>query len=319
MSSRQGQNTRALTEGALLAALTIVLYVANVYTQFLIYIIPVPVAILVVRNGLRTGGVASVVAALGVGLVLGPIDGVTVLIRVALVGLTMGVLMGRRTAAVPTLLATALASVAVVVSDFLIVAATSGLSVSQMLERTRQALTEGSSQAIALYEKMGVPAQALESFRTMTDLLPQWFQMFLPTIVLGGAMLAAVISYSAAAWVLKRTKKEVEPIPPFGEWRLSWQWSWGLIATLMLGQAASALGIGFLPTLSRNVMMSYVLLYAVMGMALAWWLLKRYNVTRGFRIFILLMVYMTPPLNWLFILAGLLDGWMDFRKLTSRA
>ena len=89
MSSRHSQGTRALTEGALLAALTIVLYVANVYTQLLIYVIPVPVAILVVRNGLRAGAVASVVSALGVGLVLGPIDGITVLIRVALVGLVM--------------------------------------------------------------------------------------------------------------------------------------------------------------------------------------------------------------------------------------
>ena len=55
LSSRHSQGTRALTEGALLAALTIVLYVANVYTQLLIYVIPVPVAILVVRNGLRAG------------------------------------------------------------------------------------------------------------------------------------------------------------------------------------------------------------------------------------------------------------------------
>ncbi|MBP7868917.1 MAG: DUF2232 domain-containing protein, partial [Firmicutes bacterium] len=74
MNSPRTERTRALTEGALLAALTIVMYVADVYTKLLLYVIPVPVAILVIRNGIRTGILATLVAALGVGAILGPID-----------------------------------------------------------------------------------------------------------------------------------------------------------------------------------------------------------------------------------------------------
>lgn len=318
MSSRHSQGTRALTEGALLAALTIVLYVANVYTQLLIYVIPVPVAILVVRNGLRAGAVASVVSALGVGLVLGPIDGITVLIRVALVGLVMGGLMAKPARAITTLLATAAAQAGVVITDFLIVAATSGLSPSAMLERLQNAMAEAASQSSAMYERLGVPQQALEQAKAMAELLPQWFEMFLPTILMGGALLAALIAYSTARWILRRTKVEVEALPPFGQWRLGWQWAWGLIAALLVGQLLSSVGGEILGRLVSNVVMMYVLLYTVFGMAVAWGVMEHFRVPVGFRAFLLFMVYVTPPFNWALTLAGLLDGWVDFRRLVRR-
>ncbi len=318
MSSGKGQTTRALTEGALLAALTVVLYVANVYTQFLVYIIPVPVAILVVRHGLRTGAVASAVAALGIGLILGPLDAITVLIRIALVGLLMGGLMARRARALSTLLATAAAYGAVVISDLLIVAVTSRLSVSQVLDQLKQGIEQASAQVSSMYEQLGMSQQALESTRTMMEQLPQAFELFLPTILLFGAIMAALISYTAARWVLKRTKIDVEALPPFGRWRLGWAWAWGLIAALLLGQLTARVGGTAAQSATSNVIMMYVLLYTVMGASVGWGLLEHYKVSVGFRIVILVMLYMTPPFTWALALAGLLDGWMDFRRLVSR-
>lgn len=302
----------------MLAALTVVLYIANVYTQLLVYIIPVPVAILVVRHGLRTGAVASAVAALGVGLVLGPVDAVTVLIRVAVVGLLMGGLMAKRARAMTALLATAAAYAAVVVSDFAIVAITSQLSMAQVLEQMRQGIEQAAAQVASMYEQLGMAPQTLESTKTMLGQLPQWFEMFLPTILLFGAIVAALISYTAARWVLRRTKVDVEALPPFGKWRLGWAWAWGIIAALLLGQLAAKLGGAAAQSAISNVIMMYVMLYTVMGASVGWGLMEHYKVPLGFRLFILIMLYMTPPFTWAFALTGLLDGWADFRKLLTR-
>ena len=317
MSSRHSQGTRALTEGALLAALTIVLYVANVYTQLLIYVIPVPVAILVVRNGLRAGAVASVVSALGVGLVLGPIDGITVLIRVALVGLVMGGLMAKPARAMTTLLATAAAQAGVVITDFLIVAATSGLSPSAMLERLQNAMAEAASQSSAMYERLGVPQQALEQAKAMAELLPQWFEMFLPTILMGGALLAALIAYSTARWILRRTKVEVEALPPFGQWRLGWQWAWGLIAALLVGQFILS---GRRDSRAPGEQRGYDLRAAVHGVRDGSGLGRdgALQGAGGLQGVPAVHGVCHSPFNWALTLAGLLDGWVDFRRLVRR-
>src|ERR1700737_1864562 len=60
-----GQHTRGLTEGAILAALAAVIAAAGlVLPPVAILLAPVPVMLLVIRWGLRTGVLATVVAGL---------------------------------------------------------------------------------------------------------------------------------------------------------------------------------------------------------------------------------------------------------------
>ena len=237
-----------------------------------------------------------------------PIDGITVLIRVALVGLGWGA--RSQPGAMTTLLATAAAQAGVVITDFLIVAATSGLSPSAMLERLQNAMAEAASQSSAMYERLGVPQQALEQAKAMAELLPQWFEMFLPTILMGGALLAALIAYSTARWILRRTKVEVEALPPFGQWRLGWQWAWGLIAALLVGQLLSSVGGEILGRLVSNVVMMYVLLYTVFGMAVAWGVMEHFRGAGGLQGVPAVHGVCHSPFNWALTLAGLLDGWV---------
>ena len=94
--------------------------------------------------------------------------------------------------------------------------------------------------------------------------------------------------------------------------------AWGLIAALLVGQLLSSVGGEILGRLVSNVVMMYVLLYTVFGMAVAWGVMEHFRVPVGFRAFLLFMVYVTPPFNWALTLAGLLDGWVDFRRLVRR-
>ncbi len=319
MNSPRTERTRALTEGALLAALTIVMYVADIYTKLLLYVIPVPVAILVIRNGIRTGVLATLVAALGVSAILGPIDGLIVLVRVGFIGIALGALLARKRSWLISLASTSAASLAAFVSDFLLASWASGLSPGAMIARVQQAFIEAGQSTMELYQKMGVPQESLGLIRQMTELMPVWLKTFLPAVLVIGAVFSASIAYAATRWILVRMKRDVEPIPPFADWRIDWRFAWGLIGALLLAYAVPGVNLGFVRSLAVNAVAVYVMIYSLFGIAVLWSVLGSMNVPKWLRVIIALFIYMTPPFNWLLPMAGLLDGWLDFRKLASRA
>ncbi len=318
MNSPRVQRTRALTEGALLAALTIVLYVADIYTKLLLYVIPVPVAILVVRNGMRTGAIATAVSALGVSLILGPIDGLIVLVRVGFIGIALGALLARKRSWLITLAGTAVASLTAFVSDFLLISWSTGLSPAAMAQKVQETFVEAGQRTMELYQKMGVPQESLGMIGQMTENIPVWLKTFLPAVLAIGALFSAAIAYAAARWILIRMKRDVEAVPPFADWRIDWRWAWGLIGALVLGYAIPGVNLGFVRSLAVNAVVVYVMVYTVQGIAVLWSLLGSMNVPKGLRTVIAVFLYLTPPLNWLLPMVGLLDGWLDFRKLMSR-
>ncbi len=302
-----------------MAALTIVMYVADVYTKLLLYVIPVPVAILVIRNGIRTGVLATLVAALGVGAILGPIDGLIVLVRVGFIGIALGALLARKRSWLISLAGTSVAGLAAFVSDFLLASWASGLSPGAMIARLQEGLAEAGQRTLELYQKIGVPQESLGLVKQMMELMPVWLKTFLPAVLAIGAVFSASIAYAATRWILVRMKRDVEPIPPFVDWRIDWRFAWGLIGALVLAYAVPGANLGFVRSLAVNAVAVYVMIYSLFGIAVLWSVLASMNVPKGFRVIIALFIYMTPPFNWLLPMAGLLDGWLDFRKLASRA
>ena len=68
---RQPNSTRSLTEGAMLAAITVLLSLLGAYfLPYLFFITPVPLIILVYRHGMRPGILVAVTSALLGGIVL---------------------------------------------------------------------------------------------------------------------------------------------------------------------------------------------------------------------------------------------------------
>jgi uncharacterized protein YybS (DUF2232 family) len=295
------------------------MYVADIYTKLLLYVIPVPVAILVIRNGVRTGVLATLVAALGVGAILGPIDGLIVLVRVGFIGIALGALLARKRPWVISLAGTSVASLAAFVSDFLLASWASGLSPGAMIVKVQEGLTEAGQRTMELYQKIGVPEESLGLVKQMMELMPVWLKTFLPSVLVIGAVFSAAIAYAATRWILLRMKRDVQPIPPFADWRIDWRFAWGLIGALVLAYAVPGANLGLVRSVTTNAVVVYVMVYSVFGIAVLWSLLGSMNVPKGFRIIIALFIYMTPPLNWLLPMAGMLDGWLDFRKLASRA
>ncbi|HSV30912.1 MAG TPA: DUF2232 domain-containing protein, partial [Atribacteraceae bacterium] len=92
---------RPSVEGAFLAALTVVLYLASIYVPILGFLLtflcPLPVMFLVIRWNLRTGLLASAVATGIVFAFAGVMQALVSFIGFSLVGMAMGVLVRKKT------------------------------------------------------------------------------------------------------------------------------------------------------------------------------------------------------------------------------
>src|SRR5881397_1969228 len=87
-------SVRGLTEGAILAALVAVLALAANYVPLVglaaNFLCPIPLAVLMIRHGLRVAALATVVAIAIGSAISGPVTGVLILLGFAPVGLAIG-------------------------------------------------------------------------------------------------------------------------------------------------------------------------------------------------------------------------------------
>ena len=87
-------NTKSLVEGALLAAINIILSIMALYMPilgtFATLVWPVPIVILGIRHGLRTSILSTVVAGIFVAILSGPFQAVNIVISFGLIGIAMG-------------------------------------------------------------------------------------------------------------------------------------------------------------------------------------------------------------------------------------
>ena len=82
--------TKSLVEGALFAALVIISYVADLGTGLLVWLAPIPIAIICFRHSAGNALMTSVAAALGVGMILGLFSGISVLTGITAIGIAVG-------------------------------------------------------------------------------------------------------------------------------------------------------------------------------------------------------------------------------------
>ncbi|HHV19081.1 MAG TPA: DUF2232 domain-containing protein, partial [Thermoanaerobacterales bacterium] len=81
-------NTKSLVEGALLAAINIILSIMAIYMPilgtFATLIWPVPIVILGIRHGIKTSILSTVVAGIFVAILSGPFQAITIVVSFGL-------------------------------------------------------------------------------------------------------------------------------------------------------------------------------------------------------------------------------------------
>lgn len=320
----RGTSTRGLTEGAIQAALVTVLALGARYVPLLAvvttFLIPLPLAVLVIRHGIRPAVLAAVVAGLIAGALAGPLTGFGILATVAPLGIVLG-LGARAGRSAPALLGMlTLVSVAALLLNLVLTLALADVNPYQvMIESMRR----GQEASEAFYRRLGIPPEQLEAtsrqVRQVLALMPR----LIPVLVVLGGVMSAWINYQVARAVLGRLGYTLPALPPASTWRLPayvlWLLPAGLLLTATAGPVRPPEGETAPPmplpaVVGLNILYGVQMAFAAQGILVAWVALRRYILLPFLRVVILLFVVLNPVLGVVVTLAGMADSVFRLRE-----
>lgn len=307
--------TRTLVESALLVAIATMFSVLDAYVPLFALVYPLPIVVLVVRRGVRAGVWATLVTIAATTMVVGPLQGVTVLTMVGIIGITMAWCIRSRFTPLRTLLLTSVAVAVSVALTFGLGAAIGGFKLAELEE----ALQQGMGSAISLYRSLGVPEAELTRAQTYVSQVVETAKVTLPALLLATVVSMAGLNYLLARLVLGKLGHKLDRIPRFAGWRVTWPFGWGYIAGLVLSIAGQARGVPLAWKAGLNMLSLFGLVFLIQGVALCWYFMDRYRMNLAIRLILIVFALFNPIVYQVLSWVGLLDAWLDFRKLSSES
>lgn len=268
---------------------------------------PAPLAVLVLRHGLASGIVAAILSGLFASiLTLSPL-----ILAQVLLALALGIALGEALRdALATRQVIAVGSVVVLVTTLLLmflIQRVVGMSPIDIVATFWQEALKSAAGSDMASEAF-VEAQ-LNAMRAM-----------LPASLVLGSVGLTVVDYGLTRWLAQKLPGEnekVPPLPPFSRWRFP-RW----IAVLyIIGRIVEALFLARLVGIAQMAVINAVLilgfLVTVQGIAVGWFYLQQAKVSTALRWLIVfgVLLFLQPVASLLFLVAGVLDSWLDLRRV----
>lgn len=311
--------TRALLEGALLAALTIVMAVSIQFIPlvglFLLGFWPLPVAVAYLRHGLKVGILSLAVAVILSTIILGPLSGFGVLSTVGTTGLALGYTYRKKLSSGLAFLvvsgASALTFVGALVTSYLFM----GIN---LLTRMIEIIEQSNAMTREMFVRTGVSGQQLEVLDSTAKALVELARVTLPSALLAGIVFWAFINLLGARWVLGRLGYQSPAWLPFAEWRLPSQAIWVAFPAFGLILLASRSGFPAIEKVGLNLYLLLMIGFKVLGISVASYFLSRSRVPKALGIIILIYASILPFIGEVLAYLGLWDLALNLRRLGTR-
>ena len=322
-NSRQGMETKAITEGAFMSALAVLLVVVGVFVPILALITnlvwALPIVVLCMRHGMRAGVAAMAVVGVLLMLLITPLRAIQMMISLAAPALVLGCGLLRKWSTEKILALTGFATFLGMCAYFVLTIQLMGLTLQQFMGSDPESIR----QVVRLYEDLGflatvgLTAYQLEEYVTM---MMSALVIILPSALLISGLGVALLNYAVANMILKRLKVELPPVTRLATFRLPM----GIVFVFIAGLAMIVMGGMFfeenatIPVVGQNILLVVVALYFFQGYALVAFLLERYAPASHKFLRIVFAVLMLVNIIVMFVpvaLAGLIDALFDPRKL----
>ena len=304
-----GGGARALAEGAMLTALALILAVISLYVPILNiiapFLFPAPLALLVLRQGLKYGCLGAVSVFLLSAMLLGLPHAIFLFILYGFLGLFFGWCFRTRKKAVFSLLGGVLISCASIMLLLLFPYYITGVT----LEQLREMLSEMFREYMLIAQQQG--AATVMGGMTVENMVESAMKL-LPSAMFLSAILLSFACYALLGRLLRRLGYDIGQLPPFREWRLDWRLLWLLIITLLASSLGGRLQNDLLIQIAANMLSAMVTIFLVYGLSTLigiFWRLKVAVFVQVLAALFLIQLFS----GGLLILAGVFDPLFDFR------
>ncbi len=333
---------RPLVEGALLAAVAVILALVAFYVPPLgvgiAFLWPVPVALVHLRHGFRVSILTIVVAGLVLTTFVGPLEAIGMVSTFGLAGLALGWCFQKGVPPLYTVLIGGLAVLGSVLVSLALSFIFLKVAPAQMLTQFSEAITE----AEAILGRFGLPESQMREAKRLWEGSIRLMQYVFPVMFVGSALVNSALNFQVSRAVLNRMGYSIEDLPPFETWRVPTLGLLGLAVGFLINTLSGPWRVGagmgqlrrieiitdplldigpwrWVYVAGMNVQLLFLMLYLVHGMAVAYWfMVHRWRLSKPMRIFLLIMAMFNPFMNQVLTFVGVLDSAFDWRKLGFR-
>ena len=314
-----GVKLRGLTEGALLAAMSVILALAAVYLpvlgSFAAVFWALPLMVTTRRHGLKLGIMGTVTATAVMALIIEPLIALKMLISFAPTGLCLGYGFRQNFSSVKIIGFTIVASTLAKIAALLLVFFVTDINPFTF---EGQAMKSAVADVLTLYSQAGVDAEQIASTEAEAEKMLEMLGMLMPLIIALLGVLDACSNYMIAKLVLMRLNYEVPSLPDVADWHLP------QVFLLLFGFSlvglywGSTREIDLLYRVSVNVNMLTMLSGAIQGFALIFALTRHFKVSKFVRAAIVFLFIINGLLFQTLAFVGLFDMYFDYRKRFSK-
>lgn len=320
------ENMRALREGAMMVALTVILMILNKYVPMFsvvgVFMCGVPMAALAARNGFKII-ISAVVSSFLVAILIdgGIISAVSTILMSVLPGAVAGYMLGRKKAFFYTLFATSLMVCLGWIFELLMIELVVGQGIDKMfaeaIAQMRTAMN-GVIQSLGQTIKETAGISSDEFAEKLFQEVEFTIRTFFPSIVVVSSMFSAYIIIRLSGFIIKRAKLASIEVLPFSMLKAPRSISVVAVIAFLFYLFSDAKGV-FASVLTNVVFVLYMVL-GVCGLSFIDFKIKNTIKSAPLRILIYVLVMFFGGmligfvLN-LLIIIGILDSGRDFRKI----
>ncbi|GEA18012.1 hypothetical protein E306M_11480 [Moorella sp. E306M] len=307
----------ALAEGALMAALTVVLvltgYFIPLFQVFTNIIWTVPIVVLTVRRSLRLGVMATFVAGLAIAFFTGPLNATLLFVQFAGLGLVYGHLFKVKARPGLVLIAGGVVSLFSLLLSLVLTSKLTGLPLGGLLQEFETTV----NYTMEFYRRTGMLESGMtpEQFQAALTGMINLLKLLLPGILISASILAAFVNYLVAEKVLQRLGLIERGLPPFRYWQLPWHAIWGVIAGLGLWQLGDYYGLAFARKVGINILYVYLPLLAGNGLAAVSFIFYRLKLASFLKAVLVIVAMINLPMALVSLVTlGLFDPFFSYRR-----
>ena len=318
----KNSNTRSLTEGAILAAITAIIGIISFYMPlffFLSMFWAVPIVIIGLRNGLKISVISTIVSSILVSILTTPAMGLSFLLVFGLPGITMGFLLNRGYNTVYVIMISGLVFAVCNVAGILLSFALTGVNISSgvntMFKEMQEIYSTQMAQITDMYAKNGISQEQLQKMFPPVEMMMEQMRMMIPSIFIIAGMISAFINFKAVRLILGRIGYQMKDIKKFQYWRLPSNFLSGMIIMLLLSYIGVYLKIINADTILLNIFTIMLAIVSTIGLSIASFYMIKRNVPKVLRAIILFLGFLNLP--YIFAMVGIFDSAFNLRKLNS--
>lgn len=317
--------TNAIVEAGLMAVFITVILIITGYVPILsvlgTLILPIPIAVLYIRQDYRTTLACILVSTVITALIFNPIISINASINYALVGLTLGYCIKNNKSSYFTIVTLTLACVlSNILSMLFLIIFIEKTSVVNFFKNSLTLFLDSfktsTDMLMETYKNMGMNSEQLKAIEKMfSSINAENLMIFLPASIVAYSFMSAYVNYIVSRGILKKLRYEMMPIMPFGEFYVSNLVGAFFIGITCIGIILNGRGITAARYFYKSSLMIVIFIFLINGIAATVYYLQRKKALPNGIITLLIMFSFLLGVSNIYFIIGFTEMMLDLRRL----